>query len=66
MTAIDYDDFVNTIQNHIDGALMKRVPGDIIEARQFRFPEVFLTISIIVDVVLSIKSIKKGRFSKRQ
>ena len=59
LAVIDYDGFVNTTQNHIDDALMKRVPGDIIEARQFEFPAVFLTISIIVDVVLSINFITK-------
>ena len=32
--AIDYDGYVNTTQNHIDGALMKHVLGSIVETCQ--------------------------------
>ena len=31
---IDYDGYVNTTQNHIDGALMKHVLGSIVETCQ--------------------------------
>ena len=58
LAAIDYDGYVNTTQNHIDSALMKRVTGDIIEARQFEFPSALLATVIIVDVVLAINFIK--------
>ena len=58
LTGIDYDGYVNTTQNHIDGALMKRIPGDIIEARQFEIPSTLLTIAIVVDVIIAIKLIK--------
>ena len=81
LAAIDYDGYVNTLQNHTDGALMrhvlgsivetcqtvntqnhsdialimmKRVPGDIIEARQDIAPPVLLVIALIIYVGLSI------------
>ena len=34
LAAIDYDGYVNTAQNHIDGALMKLVLGTIAETCQ--------------------------------
>ena len=34
LAAIDYDGYVNTTQNHIDGALMKHVLGNIVETCQ--------------------------------
>ena len=34
LAAIDYDGCVNTTQNHIDGALMKHVLGNIVETCQ--------------------------------
>ena len=34
LASIDYDGYVNTTQNHIDGALMKHVLGSIIETCQ--------------------------------
>ena len=34
LAAIDYDGCVNTTQNHIDDALMKRVLGNIVETCQ--------------------------------
>ena len=34
LAAIDYDGYVNTTQNHIDGALMKQVLGTIVETCQ--------------------------------
>ena len=78
--AIDYDGYVNTTQNNIDGALMehfldtivetcqtvstqnhsdsalsKRVPGDIIEARQAELvPAVLTIIGIVAAITLSI------------
>ena len=32
--SIDYDGYVNTTQNHIDGALMKHVLGSVVETCQ--------------------------------
>ena len=79
LAAIDYDGYVDTTQNHIDGALMKhvlgsiietcqtvttqvhgdsaltkRVPGDIIEARQLQIPIVFVILSVITAVSVSL------------
>ena len=34
LAAIDYDGYVDTTQNHIDGALMKQVLGTIVETCQ--------------------------------
>ena len=34
MASIDYDGYVNTTQNHIDGALMKHILGNIVEICQ--------------------------------
>ena len=53
-TSIDYDGYVNTTQNHKDSALMKRVPGDIIEARQWETPAVIAVAVLIADVFLGI------------
>ena len=53
----DYDGYVNsTTSNHSDRALMKRVPGDIIEARQAAVivPPVLIIVAIIAEVVLGI------------
>ena len=58
---IDYDGYVNTTlptQSHRDdgGALIKRVPGDIIEPRQALVvvPLALFILSIVANVVLSI------------
>ena len=76
---IDYDGYVNTTQNHIDGVLMKhvlgsivtvetcqtvtthsdstllnRVPGDIIEARQFEIPVGVAIIALVGAITLSL------------
>ena len=53
---INYDGYVNTTQNLIDGALMKRVPGDIIEARQEEIivPVVGVIINIVVVAFISV------------
>ena len=55
LAAIDYDNYVDTTQTHKDGALMKRVPGDIniIEARQL-IPVTGLVIFIVADVAFAI------------
>ena len=54
-TSIDYDGYVDSKQNS-DSALMKRVPGDIIEARQaiVIIPTVLFILSIVADVVFAI------------
>ena len=55
LAAIYYDGYVNTTQNHTDSALMKRVPGDIIEARQVEFiPEALAVTALIVGVYVSL------------
>ena len=65
LATIDYDGYVNnthqtvTTENHSDGALMKRAPGDIIDARQEELlPEVAIIVAIVASVVLSIVWIK--------
>jgi hypothetical protein len=45
----DHDGFVDTSQNQRDGDLMKRVPGDIIEARQV--PIVTVDALIVSDII---------------
>ena len=54
-TSLDYDGYVD-IKLNGDSALMKRVPGDIIEARQaiVIVPTVLFIISIVADVVFAI------------
>ena len=56
VAAIDYDGYVNTTQHHSDSSLMKRVPGNIIKARQWvAVAPVFLAIdAIIAAVTLSV------------
>ena len=59
LAAIDYDGYVNTsyttTQNHGDDALMKRVPGDIIEARQAVLFVVPAVVFIIVgEAILTV------------
>ena len=58
---IDYDGYVNTTlptQSHRDddGAVIKHVPGDIIEPRQALVvvPLALFILSIVADVVLSV------------
>ena len=48
LAAIDFDGYLNTTQNLIDGALRNHISGDIIEARQF---EIIVDVVIIVDIV---------------
>ena len=83
LAAIDYDGYVNTTQNNVDGALMKHalgnivvtcqtvttqnykdraiikcLPGDVIEARQVAAAVVItaiLVIEIVVNVVFVLK-----------
>ena len=43
-----------TTQNHRDSALMKREPGDIIEARQLAIPVAGLIFFIVADIVFAI------------
>ena len=43
-----------TTQSHSDTALMKRVPGHVIVARQEIAPAVFAVLTIIAAIVLSI------------
>jgi hypothetical protein len=53
--SIDHDGFVNTRQNQNDGDLMKRVPDDIIEARQLiAIVEVALVLEVIAIITVSI------------
>ena len=57
--ASDCDGYVNTTlptQNHHDSALIKRVPGDIIEPRQLlpAIPVTLFILSLVADVVFSI------------
>ena len=52
LAAIDYDGYVNITQHHWhsdSGALMKRVPGDIIEARQ---AAIFLVVPAVVFIIV--------------
>ena len=55
LAAIDYDGYADSMQNG-DSALMKRVPGDIIEARQAMLviPVAVLIAAIATEVVLTI------------
>jgi hypothetical protein len=59
--SIDHDGFVNTMQNLNDGDLMKRVPGDIIEARQapLAIVDVLMVIDIVAIVCLSVRIISE-------
>jgi hypothetical protein len=50
--SIDHDGFVNTRQNRNDGDLEKRVPGDIIEARQG--PAIVVEMVLVLDVLAII------------
>jgi hypothetical protein len=52
--SIDHDGFVNTRQNRNDGDLEKRVPGDIIEARQLVVVDALLVIDLVAIVGVSI------------
>jgi hypothetical protein len=52
LAAIDYDGYVNTTQNHGDSALMKRVPGDIVEARQAAV--IVLAVAAILFLVATV------------
>ena len=55
LAAIYYDGYVNTTQNHTDSALMKRVPGDIIEARQVEFiPDALIVTALIASVYIDL------------
>ena len=51
LAAIDYDGYVNATQNRCDVALIKRVPGDIIEARQVE-PDVAIPGGPIILIVV--------------
>ena len=54
LATIDYDGY-DTTQNQSDKALMKRVPGDIIEARQLELiPTVFVIAAIIAGITAGI------------
>ena len=53
LAVIDYDGYVKTTQDYGNSALMKRVPGDIIEARQAEFiPDPLTVIAIVTEVAL--------------
>ena len=54
LAAIDHDGYyVKTMQNHSDSALMKRVPHDIIEARQVKVtPDPLTVVAIITGIGL--------------
>ena len=54
LVAIDYDGYVNTTQNHKDYALIKRVPGDVIEARQWEIPIATLVSFIVSGIILTL------------
>jgi hypothetical protein len=61
LAAIDnYDGYVDTTQNHCDSALIRRVPGDIIEARQ-DLPLVTsgIVLIIIAEVALTLAYISQ-------
>ena len=55
--SIDYDGSVNSSPNHIDSTLMKRVTGDIIEARQAELEaiDIALIITAIAAVIINLK-----------
>ena len=58
-TSAYHGDYVNTTQNHrrddSDSALIKRIPGDIVEARWAELaPPVLVVIGIVILVALSI------------
>ena len=64
LAAIDHDGCVTMTQNYIDSALMKRVPGDIMEARQAAVIvpiAINLVIAIVVDVVVIIDWISDNK-----
>ena len=60
-SSIDYNGSVNPSKNHIDGALMKRVPGDIIEARQVEILDIALVFVIVTAVLIDIKWITEDK-----
>ena len=59
-TSIDYNGSVNTSQNHIDGTLMKRAPGDIIEACQDPL-DATLVFILIAAIQIDIQWIKEDK-----
>ena len=61
LAATDYDGYVDTKQNHKDGNLMKRVPGDIVEARQVAVavPVVAFILFIVADIIYTVKLIAR-------
>ena len=62
-TVAYHGDYVNTTQNHrdSDSSLMKRIPGDVIEARAVPviIPVALIIASIVVTVVLTVLWVKE-------
>ena len=54
LAAIDFDGYVNTTQNLIDGALRNHISGEIIEARQLDIVDVAIVLDIVALVYVTL------------